>query len=317
MLITCVIPCYNEAQSLPHFYHELKNVELEMADNNNIAFENIFIDDGSRDKTLEVLKEFIAENSNNRFLSFSRNFGKEAAIYAGLSSSHGDYVVCLDADLQHPPQYLPKMFEVMNESEYDSVCMRRVSREGEPPLRSFFARQFYRIINRLSDTEVVDGATDYRMMSRTMVNSVLSLKEYNRFSKGIFSWVGFKTKWLEYVNVERIAGETKWSFFGLFKYAVEAIIAFSTTPLAIATFIGLICCIIAFSMMLYIIVKKLLIGDPVQGYASTATFLLGIGGLQMFFMGIIGQYIAKIYLEVKKRPLYIIAEDSDDKKTVE
>lgn len=313
MLITCVVPCYNEEQSLPLFYRELIIVEMEMAKSFKVSFENIFIDDGSKDNTLQVLKGIIAENCDNRFLSFSKNFGKEAAIYAGLSESKGDFVVCLDADLQHPPENIVTMFEILQKEDYDSVCMRRVSRKGEPMLRSFFARQFYKIINRLSDTEIVDGATDYRMMSRSMANSVLSLKEYNRFSKGIFSWVGFKTKWLDYVNVERIAGESKWSFFGLFKYALEAIIAFSTTPLVVATFIGLICFLAAFSMMAYIIIKKLLIGDPVQGYASTAAFLLGLGGMQLFFMGIIGQYIAKIYLEVKGRPLYIVAEDSNDK----
>ena len=272
------------------------------------GFELLFVNDGSRDRTLSVLRRFAKEEPNVRYLSFSRNFGKEAAMYAGLREAKGDYVVIMDADLQHPPAMLPEMYEGLQSGEYECVAARRESRKGEPPIRSFFARCFYKLINRISDTEIVDGACDFRMMTRQMVDAIVSMGEYNRFSKGIFGWVGFRTKWLPYENVERVAGETKWSFCKLLLYSLQGIVGFSTVPLAIASVLGILLCFVSFLMVLYIIVKTLLFGDPVSGWPSLACMVMFMGGIQLLCMGILGQYLAKTYLETKHRPIYILAE---------
>lgn len=298
-----VVPCYNEEQVLPIFYNEILHTIATLGDY-NIGL--LFIDDGSKDGTLSILEKLATENSIVKYISFSRNFGKEAAIYAGLQHSKCDYTVIMDADLQDPPALLPEMLKVVEVEGYDSVATRRVTRKGEPPIRSFFARRFYKLMNKISKTELVDGARDYRLMNRKFVNALLELKEYNRFSKGLFGWVGFKTKWLEYENVERAAGETKWSFWGLLMYAVEGIVAFSTLPLVIATIIGLICCFLAFAGTLFVVIRKLLYGDPIQGWASTISIVLTVAGIQLFCTGILGQYLAKTYLETKKRPIFII-----------
>lgn len=308
-LITVIVPCYNEEESLPYFYKEIDRVSKEMKDNN---FEFLFINDGSRDNTLEVLKEMAKKDKRVRFISFSRNFGKEAAMYAGLENSKGDYITLMDADLQDPPSLLPKMYDLIVNEGYDCIGTRRVTRKGEPPIRSFFARCFYKVINKMSNVEMVDGARDYRLMTRPMVDSIISLKEYNRYSKGLFSFVGFKTKWLEYENVERVAGETKWSFWKLFKYAIEGIVAFTTVPLSIAAILGIIICFAAFIAIIVIIVKTLMFGDPVGGWPSMICVLLFVSGIQLLCMGIIGQYLAKTYLETKKRPIYIIKETEKD-----
>lgn len=273
-----------------------------------MEFEIIFINDGSKDNTLALLRELQQKDGQVHYISFSRNFGKEAAMYAGLEASTGDYVVVMDADLQHPPENMIKMYNIIKEENYDCVAYRRISRAGEPPIRSFFARMFYKIINKISDTEIIDGATDFRMMSRPMVDAILSMKEYNRFSKGIFTWVGFNTKWLEYVNVERVAGETKWSFWKLLKYSFDGITGFSTAPLAIASLGGALFCIIAFLWMLYIVAKTLLFGDPVAGFPTLACMMLLLGGIQLLCLGILGQYLAKMYLEIKNRPIYVVQE---------
>jgi glycosyltransferase involved in cell wall biosynthesis len=281
-------------------------------------FELIFINDGSKDHTLSVLRDFAKNDPTVRYLSFSRNFGKESAMYAGLKHASGDYVVLMDADLQHPPSMLSEMYEGLQSREYDCVAARRMNRNGEPPLRSFFARMFYKLINRISDTEIVDGACDFRMMTRQMVDAILSMGEYNRFSKGIFGWVGFRTKWLPYENVERVAGETKWSFWSLLLYSMQGIVGFSTVPLALASVLGVVLCIIALIMVIYIIVKTLMFGDPVSGWPSLACMVMFMGGIQLFCIGILGQYLAKTYLETKHRPIYILAEtdeeNPDDKK---
>ncbi|NDV78589.1 glycosyltransferase family 2 protein [Dysgonomonas sp. 511] len=303
--ISLIIPCYNEEQALPFLYKEIKKVAAEMPGQ---EFEFIFINDGSRDRTLELVKELRLEDERVHYVSFSRNFGKEAGIYAGLKSATGDYIALIDADLQDPPSLLKEMYESLKSADYDCVATRRVDRKGEPPIRSFFAKQFYRIINKISDTEVVDGARDFRLMTRQMVDSILDMGEYNRFSKGIFGWVGFKTKWIAYENVERIAGQTKWSFFGLFLYSLEGIIAFSTRPLLIASVFGILFCFIAFLMISVIIAKTLLWGDPVAGYPSLICAIFFMGGLQLFCLGILGQYLSKTYLETKKRPIYIVKE---------
>ncbi len=295
-----VVPCYNEEEMLQIFYKELTN-NLK-----NIKWNVIFINDGSSDNTLEVIKELKNNYDNVKYLSFSRNFGKESAIYAGLEYSSADYVVLMDADLQDPPSLIPKMLEYIN--DYDIVGSRRVSRKGEPPIRSFFARLFYKISNKITKVKLVDGARDFRLMKREVVNAILDLKEYNRFSKGIFQWVGFETKWLEYENIERAKGETSWSFWGLFKYSVEGIVSFTTAPLHIATFIGIFFSIIAFLAIVFIVVRTLLFGDPVGGWPSTISIILFLSGIQLFAAGIIGEYLAKIYLESKKRPIYIIKE---------
>lgn len=307
--ISIIVSCYNEEESIPLFYDEMNSVSKQM---NHVDFEFLFINDGSKDNTLKILKELASKDKRVRFISFSRNFGKEAAMYAGLENATGDYVTLMDADLQDPPSMLPAMYKYIKEDGYDQVGTRRVTRKGEPPIRSFFARQFYKIINKMSKVEMVDGARDYRLMTRQVVDSILSLKEYNRYSKGLFSFVGFNTKWLEYENVQRVAGETKWSFWKLFKYAIEGIVAFTTAPLSIAAFIGVLMCLIAFIGIIVIIVKTLAFGDPTGGWPSMVCILLFVSGIQLFCMGIIGQYLAKTYLETKKRPIYIIKETEKD-----
>lgn len=308
-LITAIVPCYNEQESLKIFYNEINRVSELMKE---AEFEFLFVDDGSRDNTLSIIKELAESDKRVRFISFSRNFGKEAAIYAGLENAKGDYVAIMDADLQDPPSLLPEMYKAVTDEGYDSVATRRVTRKGEPPIRSFFARMFYKIMNKISDTDIVDGARDYRLMNRKFVNSLLSMKEYNRFSKGLFGWVGFKTKWLEFENVERVAGETKWSFWKLFKYSIEGVVAFSTAPLVIASIIGILFCIVAFFFIAVIVIRKLIFDDPVDGWASLVSIILFLGGLQLSCIGILGQYLAKTYLETKNRPIYIIGEASDE-----
>jgi glycosyltransferase involved in cell wall biosynthesis len=306
--ISVIVPCYNEEEALPYFYSEIINVARDMS---GYEFEFIFINDGSKDMTLEILKDFALKDKRVKYVSFSRNFGKEAAIYAGFSYSSGDYVVMMDADLQDPPSLLPQMMKYIKEG-YDSVATRRVTRKGEPPVRSFFARRFYRLMNKISKTEIVDGARDYRLMTRQFVNSLLDMKEYNRFSKGIFGWVGYKTKWLEFENVERVAGETKWSFWKLLLYSIEGITAFSTAPLVISSVIGIAMCIIAFIFIVFIVVRTCIWGDPVSGWPSMICVFVFIGGIQLFCMGILGEYMAKMYLEIKNRPIYICKETNLD-----
>lgn len=303
-VISIIIPCYNEEDSIPLIYNELKKVSNNM----KYDFEFIFVNDGSIDNSLSVLKKLSAKDKQVKYIHFSRNFGKEAAMYAGLSNSKGDYITIMDADLQDPPSLLPEMLRLIKEEEYDSVGTRRVSRKGEPKIRSFFARKFYKIINRLSKIEMVDGARDYRLMTRQMVNSILELKEYNRYSKGLFSFVGFNTYWLEYENVERVAGETKWSFWGLVKYAIEGIVAFSTLPLSIASLMGFIFCFVSFILIIVIIIKTLIFGDPTSGWPSLVCIIFFVSGIQLFCLGIIGKYLSKTYLETKNRPIYIIKE---------
>lgn len=311
--ISVVVPCYNEEQALPYFIQEIQMVAAEMAQK-GVELEILLVNDGSRDGTLGLLRDYAAQYPNVRYLSFSRNFGKEAAMYAGLEHARGDYVAIMDADLQDPPSLLPQMYDLLQTGEYDSVATRRVSRQGEPPIRSFFARMFYKLINRISDADIVDGARDYRLMRRPMVDAILSMKEVNRFSKGIFGWVGFRTHWLPYENVERVAGETKWSFWKLFRYSLEGIIAFSTAPLAIASVVGLLVCLAAVVALMVVLVKTLAFGDPVAGWPSMICIILFLGGVQLLTVGIIGQYLAKTYLETKKRPIYILAEESRDKE---
>lgn len=310
--ISLVVPCYNEQEALPYFLQEVRQVASDMADTWDVEFEMLFINDGSKDRTLDILREAALVDKRVRYISFSRNFGKEAAMYAGLKNATGDYVAIMDADMQDPPALLPEMYEALQSDEYDSVATRRVDRKGEPPVRSFFARCFYKIINRISDADIVDGARDFRLMKRQMVDAILSMSEYNRFSKGIFGWVGFRTKWLPYENVERVAGETKWSFWKLFKYSLQGIIAFSTAPLAISSVLGVILCFVAFLMIVVIVVKTLAFGDPVGGWPSLACITLFLGGIQLLCLGILGQYLAKTYLETKHRPIYIVAETSED-----
>lgn len=308
-LLTVIVPCYNEAQALPYFYPEIDKVSEDLKELN---FEFLFIDDGSQDETLEILKEYHKKDKRVRYISFSRNFGKEAAMYAGLDQSRGDYVTIMDADLQDPPALLKEMYHYIKDEGYECVGTRRVTRKGEPPIRSFFARMFYKIINKLSKVEMVDGARDYRLMTRKMVNAILSLKEYNRYSKGLFSFVGYKTKWLEYENINRVAGETKWSFWKLFIYALDGITAFSTVPLVLSAVLGLLFCFISFILILIIIIKTLVYGDPVDGWPSMVCIIFMVGGIQLFCMGIIGQYLSKTYLETKNRPIYLIGESSDE-----
>lgn len=311
--ISVVVPCYNEEQALPYFIQEIQMVAAQMAPK-QVELEILLVNDGSRDHTLSLLRDYAKQYENVRYLSFSRNFGKEAAMYAGLEHARGDYVAIMDADLQDPPSLLPQMYDLLQTGEYDSVATRRVSRQGEPPIRSFFARMFYKLINRISDADIVDGARDYRLMRRPMVDAILSMKEVNRFSKGIFGWVGFRTYWLPYENVERVAGETKWSFWKLFRYSLEGIVAFSTAPLAIASVVGLLVCLAAAVALAVVLVKTLAFGDPVAGWPSMICIILFLGGVQLLTVGIIGQYLAKTYLETKKRPIYILAEESQDKE---
>ena len=304
--ISVIVSCYNEEKALPFFYEEMERVRNQ--DFKDVDFEYVFVNDGSKDDTLNIMRALAEYDSKVRYISFSRNFGKEAAMYAGLEASTGDYVTLMDADLQDPPSLLRKMYDMLISENLDSVGTRRVTRKGEPPIRSFFARKFYKLINKMSNIELVDGARDYRLMTRQMVDSIISLKEYNRFSKGLFSFVGFDTKWIEYENVERVAGETKWSFWKLFKYAIEGIVAFTTTPLIFSSVIGLIFCLVAFIAIIFIIIKTLVFGDPTSGWPSMVCIIIFVSGIQLFSLGIIGQYLSKTYLEVKKRPIYIIKE---------
>lgn len=302
--LSIIVPCYNEEKALPLFFVEIDKYSKELAE----QVEYVFVNDGSKDNTLNVLKSIKEEypNQDIKIVDFSRNFGKEAGILAGLKTSTGDYVVIMDADMQDPPFLLPRMLETIKTEEYDSVATYRVDRKGEPPIRSFFARKFYQLINRISEVDIVDGSRDYRLMTRNMVDAIISLTEYHRFSKGIFVWVGFKTKYIEFENVERIAGETKWSFWKLFKYAIEGIVAFTTFPLRISIFFGMTISLLSFLYMLFVMVKALLYGDPVAGYPSMMVVILFLGGIQMLSLGVLGEYLAKTYMEVKKRPNYII-----------
>lgn len=306
-LISIIIPCYNEEQVLPILKEALYQVMDQMSD---FDFELLFIDDGSQDQTLKTLKQYHIEDSRIHYLSFSRNFGKESAIYAGLQNASGNYIALMDADMQDPPSLLPEMMSYLSNGEYDCVATRRSTRKGEPRIRSFFAKCFYKLINKMSDADIVDGARDFRLMKRPMVDAILSMTEYNRFSKGIFGWVGFRTKWISYENVERAAGNTKWSFWKLFLYSLEGIIGFSTAPLALASLFGMLMCVVAFFFIILIIVKTLIFGDPTSGWPSMICIITLIGGIQLFCMGIIGQYLAKTYLESKHRPIYILAENS-------
>ena len=308
--ISAIVPCYNEQESIPYFYKEFVRVTNTME---NVEFELIFVDDGSKDNSLSEMKKLAESDPRVKYISFSRNFGKEGAIYAGLQNSTGDYVVMMDADLQDPPSLLPEMYDVVKNEGYDSVATRRVTRKGEPPIRSFFARMFYRIMNHISQADMVDGARDYRLMNRKFVNALLDMSEYNRFSKGLFGWVGFRTKWLEYENVERVAGETKWSFWKLFKYSLEGIVAFSTFPLILASLIGCFCFLASIISMIFIIARRLCFGDPVAGWASTVTIVVFIAGIQLLCMGILGLYLSKTYLETKRRPIYIVSDTNLEK----
>lgn len=309
--ISVVVSCYNEEKALPLFYKEMERVRKQDFEG-NVDFEYIFVNDGSKDKTLDIIRELRKKDSKVRYVSFSRNFGKESAMFAGLEASNGDYVTLMDADLQDPPSLLKQMYNAIVNEGYDSVGTRRVTRKGEPPIRSICARMFYKIINKISNIEMVDGARDYRLMKRQVVNAIISLKEYNRYSKGLFSFVGFNTKWIEYENVERVAGETKWSFWKLFKYALEGITAFSTTPLILSSILGIIFCLIAFLAIVFIIIKTLVYGDPTPGWPSLACIIVFVSGVQLFCMGVIGQYLSKTYLEVKNRPIYIVKETEDN-----
>ena len=305
-MISIIVPCYNEQEALPFFHEEVSRVLKEIGED----YELLFVNDGSKDDTLKELKALSTKDPHVIYLSFSRNFGKEAAMYAGFCNAKGDYIAVMDADLQDPPALLPEMLKMLETDEYDSVATRRVSREGEPPIRSWFARQFYRIINRISDADIVDGARDFRLMKREMVDAIVEMGEYNRFSKGIFGWIGFRTYWLPYENVNRVAGETKWNFWKMLKYAIDGIINFSQAPLAVASWFGMGMTLLSFIAVIFIVVRKLVFGDPVTGWASTACIITFIGGVQLFCMGIMGQYIAKTYMEVKQRPHYIVAESN-------
>lgn len=312
-MITLIVPCYNEQESLPIFYKEVTAVVQKIKSD----YELLFINDGSRDDTLKILRSLAKKDSHVTYLSFSRNFGKEAAMYAGFCNAHGEYVAVMDADMQDPPSLLPKMLEILESGEYDSVATRRADRKGEPPIRSWFARKFYHIINKISDADIVDGARDFRLMKREMVDAIVSMSEYNRFSKGIFGWIGFRTYWLPYENVERVAGETKWNFWKLFKYAIDGIINFSQAPLSIASWFGIFMTFCSFLLLFGIVVRKAMFGDPVAGWASTVCVIIFIGGIQLFCLGIMGQYIAKTYLETKHRPHFIISEtNGEDVKKV-
>ena len=308
--ISIIIPCFNEEETIPFFYEEINKISKEIKYN----FEFIFVNDGSRDNTINVIKKYSKIDKRVKYIHFSRNFGKEAAMYAGLKHSTGDYIAIMDADLQDPPALLPEMLNLLEDKnlDYDCIGTRRVTRIGEPPIRSFFARMFYKLINKISKIEMVDGARDYRLMSRQMVNSILELKEYNRYSKGLFQFVGYNTKWLEYENIERVAGVTKWSFWKLFIYALEGILAFSTVPLAISSIAGMIFCIIAFILIIAIIIKTIIFGDPTSGWPSLACIIFFVSGIQLFCIGIIGQYLSKTYLETKNRPIYFIKEKNTD-----
>lgn len=306
-LLSAVVPCYNEEENVPYFYDEfIKNKDF--FEKNELDYELWYIDDGSKDHTAEEVKKLIAKDKRVHLLSFSRNFGKEAALFAGLEKAAGDYVACMDADLQDPPSLLPEMFGYIWQG-YDTVATRRVTRKGEPLIRSFFARVFYKLMNRISETEIVDGTRDFRLMTRQVVDALLSMKEYNRFTKGIFGWVGFNTKWIEFENVERKKGETKWSFWKLFVYSLEGITSFSTAPLAFAAFMGVLFCLFSFALIIFTIVRKAVFGDPTSGWPSLVCIISLISGVQLFCLGIVGEYLAKTYMEVKKRPIYLVKEE--------
>lgn len=306
-LLSAIVPCYNEEENISCFYEEfIKN--RSFLDENDLDYELWYIDDGSEDGTALEVKKLIEKDNRVHLLSFSRNFGKEAALYAGFEKAKGDYVVCMDADLQDPPSLLPEMFSYLSKG-YDMVATRRVTRKGEPLLRSFFARLFYRLMNRISKTEIVDGARDFRLMTRQAVDALLSMKEYNRFTKGIYGWIGFKTKWIEFENVERRKGETKFSFWKLFVYSLEGITSFSTAPLAFAAFMGVLFCVASFALIIVTIVRKAVFGDPTSGWPSLVCIISMISGVQLFCLGIVGQYLAKTYMEVKKRPIYLVKEE--------
>lgn len=306
MLLSLIVPCYNEQDAIPIFYKEARKVLEDMP----VDYELLFINDGSKDDTLKILQELSRKDSHVYYLSFSRNFGKEAAMYAGFCNVQGDYAVVMDVDLQDPPAMLPQMLEIIRTGEYDSVAARRTTRNGEPMIRSWFAKRFYRIINRISDADIVDGARDFRLMKREMVDTIVGMGEYNRFSKGIFGWIGFRTYWLSYENISRVAGETKWNFWKLFRYAVDGVINFSQAPLSVASWFGILMTVISFAAVAVIALRRMIWGDPVAGWASIVCIMTLVGGIQLFCMGIMGQYISKIYMEVKKRPHYIIAKSN-------
>ena len=306
-LLSAIVPCYNEEENVPYFYEEFMKNE-DFFKKHELEFELWYIDDGSRDKTAEEVKKLILKDKRVHLLSFSRNFGKEAALYAGLEKVSGDYVACMDADLQDPPSLLPEMFGYLWQG-YDTVATRRVTRKGEPLIRSFFARMFYKLMNKISETEIVDGARDFRLMTRQVVDALLCMKEYNRFTKGIFGWVGYRTKWIEFENVERKKGETKWSFWKLFMYSLEGITSFSTAPLAFAAFMGVLFCLFSFGLIIFTIVRKALFGDPTSGWPSLVCIISLVSGVQLFCLGIVGEYLAKTYMEVKNRPIYLVKEE--------
>lgn len=303
---SCIVPCFNEEEVIPIYYREMCKVIRQ--EQEHVDFEIIFVDDGSSDETLRVMRDLSKEDPDVHYVSFSRNFGKEAALYAGLECAKGDYVVTMDVDLQDPPYLIPEMIRCIEEEGYDSVATRRVTREGEPVIRSFFARQFYKLINKISDANIVDGARDFRMMKREMVDAILAMPEYNRFTKGIFGWVGFRTKWLEYNNIERAAGETKWSFWKLFRYACEGIMAFSTAPLMAVSLMGVVVCAIAFLFLIFVIIRAAFFGDPVAGWPSLVCIISFLSGIQLLGIGVVGMYLSKTYLETKHRPIYIKKE---------
>ena len=307
--ITVIVPCFNEQDALPIYYKEMCKVMHKMPE---VEIEMLFVDDGSTDRTLSVMKDLNALDEKCKYLSFSRNFGKEAAIYAGLKNATGDYVAIMDVDLQDPPELLPQMYQILEEGEYDNVATKRSTRKGEPVIRSFLSETFYKCINKISKTEIVSGARDYRLMNRRMVDAVLEMSEYNRFSKGIFEWVGFRTRWLEFENVERSAGETKWSMRKLFTYSLEGIMGFSVAPLSFASVIGLLFCVLSFLMVIVIVVRTLVWGDPVAGWPSLVCIVFMVGGVQLLCTGIVGQYLAKTYLETKHRPIYILKDSSEE-----
>ncbi len=310
--ISVVVPCYNEEESLPFFYKEITLIADSMS--KEAEFEFIFVNDGSADNTVEVLRGLHMRDERVRYISFSRNFGKEAAMYAGLKASKGSLAVVMDADLQHPPRFIPEMYKGIREEGYDCVATRRVKRIGEPKLRTFFSMRFYSIINSMSDTEIVPGACDYRMMTRAMVDAVLEMSEVNRFSKGIFSWVGFNTKWIPFENVERVAGQSTWSFKKLFAYSIDGITAFTTKPLVVSSFLGVVFCLLAFIYAVVIVVKTIAFGESVSGFPTLVCLILLIGGIQLLMIGILGEYLAKTYVETKRRPIYIVKETEEDIK---
>jgi glycosyltransferase involved in cell wall biosynthesis len=309
--ITIIVPCYNEEATVSLFYEEIQKTAKFMPD---VSLRLLFVDDGSKDGTLDKLRQLRQQDPKVEYISFSRNFGKEAAIYAGLCHAKGDYAAIMDADLQDPPALLPDMYRAVTEEGYDSAATRRVTRKGEPPIRSFFARRFYRIMNRISDVELMDGARDYRLMSRKYVDALLSLQEYNRFSKGLYGWVGFKTKWFEFENVERVAGETKWSFWKLFKYSLDGIVAFSEVPLYLSSILGAILCGVSFIAILFIVIRQLMFHNSAYGWASMVCIVILLGGIQLLSIGVLGMYFSKTYLEVKKRPIYIASETALDEE---